>query len=267
MKQMQRDRVMKKFKSGDLSLLVATDVAARGIDVENLDSVFNYDLPQEEEYYVHRIGRTGRNGKSGIAYSFISSKEFPKLKEIEKYANTKLKLKAIPSEKEIINIDNVKRIKNISEEIENANDEQIDVLEELNQRYSSKDIAKALYTLLYPAKTMAPIEIEEEAPRQRRSEAKSSGERRSGKRSNVSNNGMVRLFVNVGKKDKIEAKDLVGGIAAKTSISGSEIGKISILDSYSFVEVPKQYANDIIKDMKDKQIKGREVNLELANSR
>ena len=90
MKQQQRDRVMDDFRSGKVDILIATDVAARGIDVDDVDMVFNYDIPQDEEYYVHRIGRTGRAGRSGMALSFISGKEVYKLKDIERYFKTKI---------------------------------------------------------------------------------------------------------------------------------------------------------------------------------
>ena len=105
MKQQQRDRVMDDFRSGKTEILIATDVAARGIDVDGVDIVFNYDLPQDEEYYVHRIGRTGRAGKSGLALSFISGREVYKLKDIEHYCKTKIKAKPIPS------LDDVKNTK------------------------------------------------------------------------------------------------------------------------------------------------------------
>ena len=105
MKQAQRDRVMADFRSGKTEILIATDVAARGIDVDDVDIVFNYDLPQDEEYYVHRIGRTGRAGREGLALSFVSGKEVYKLKDIEHYCKTKIKAKPIPS------LDDVKNTK------------------------------------------------------------------------------------------------------------------------------------------------------------
>ena len=105
MKQQQRDRVMDDFRSGKVDILIATDVAARGIDVDDVDMVFNYDIPQDEEYYVHRIGRTGRAGRSGMALSFISGKEVYKLKDIERYCKTKILAKPVPS------LDDVKNTK------------------------------------------------------------------------------------------------------------------------------------------------------------
>ena len=96
MKQEQRDRVMQGFRTGKTEILVATDVAARGIDVDEVEAVFNYDLPQDDEYYVHRIGRTGRAGREGRAFSFVSGKEVYKLKEIQRYCKTKIYAQKVP---------------------------------------------------------------------------------------------------------------------------------------------------------------------------
>ena len=112
---------MKKLKSGEIKILVATDVAARGIDVKELELVINYDIPQELEYYVHRIGRTGRNGKEGIAYTFYTGKEKMKIREIEKYANTKILNGKIPTLKEVDDVKNSKIVDKI-ENIINSDD-------------------------------------------------------------------------------------------------------------------------------------------------
>src|SRR5690606_6388476 len=97
LKQSQRDKVMNKFRNGNIDILVATDVAARGIDVDDVDAVFNYDIPQDDENYVHRIGRTARAGREGIAVSFVTNKDFHRIKTIEKYTKTKIKRKNIPT--------------------------------------------------------------------------------------------------------------------------------------------------------------------------
>ena len=103
LKQEQRDRVMQGFRSGKTDILVATDVAARGIDVDEVEAVFNYDLPQDDEYYVHRIGRTGRAGREGRAFSFVTGKEVYKLKEIQRYCKTKIYLQKVPSMNDVVN--------------------------------------------------------------------------------------------------------------------------------------------------------------------
>ncbi len=151
MKQQQRDRVMDDFRSGKVDILIATDVAARGIDVDDVDMVFNYDIPQDEEYYVHRIGRTGRAGRSGMALSFISGKEVYKLKDIERYCKTKILAKPVPS------LDDVKNTKvdNMFEKIKQTIEEggltdMVNLVEEhVNQEeYTSMDMAAALLKML-----------------------------------------------------------------------------------------------------------------------
>lgn len=244
-KQAQRDRIMKRFKQGEFQILVATDVVARGIDVEKLELVINYDIPQEEEYYVHRIGRTGRNGKIGKAYTFVVGKEKSKLLNIQKYANTKIIKGKIPTLEEINKVKNQKIIDNIEEMIEKNEESELaeKVLNKLMENNKLETVAKALINIII-------------------------NENSSDKECQIDINPdeMVKLFINVGKKDKIMVKDIVGSISANTAISGENIGKINILDKFTFVEIHGKYVNEILNSMKGKQIKGRDVNIEIANS-
>lgn len=118
--QMQRDRVMQGFREGSTDILVATDVAARGIDVDDVEAVFNYDLPQDDEYYVHRIGRTGRAGRTGKAFTFIVGKEAYKLRDIERYCKTKMKAQRIPSLDDVANV----RVENVFRKLEKTIEEE-----------------------------------------------------------------------------------------------------------------------------------------------
>lgn len=244
-KQAQRDRIMKSFKQGEFQILVATDVVARGIDVEELELVINYDIPQEEEYYVHRIGRTGRNGKIGKAYTFVVGKEKSKLLNIQKYANTKIIKGKIPTLEEINKVKNQKIVDNIEEMIEKNEESELaeKVLNKLMENNKLETVAKALINIII-------------------------NENSSDKECQIDINPdeMVKLFINVGKKDKIMVKDIVGSISANTAISGENIGKINILDKFTFVEIQGKYVNEILNSMKGKQIKGRDVNIEIANS-
>lgn len=244
-KQAQRDRIMKRFKQGEFQILVATDVVARGIDVEELELVINYDIPQEEEYYVHRIGRTGRNGKIGKAYTFVVGKEKSKLLNIQKYANTKIIKGKIPTLEEINKVKNQKIVDNIEEMIEKNEESELaeKVLNKLMKNNKLETVAKALINIII-------------------------NENSSDKECQIDINPdeMVKLFINVGKKDKIMVKDIVGSISANTAISGENIGKINILDKFTFVEIQGKYVNEILNSMKGKQIKGRDVNIEIANS-
>jgi len=245
-KQTSRERTMKNFRNGKTNVLVATDVAARGIDVNNLDMVFNYDLPQEDEYYVHRIGRTGRNGKSGKAISFVVGKQIRRLRDIEHYAKTKIKFEKAPTFEEMqetISNEMAEKVKEVAEAQTFAD---ADFITKLNKEgYSYETIAKALYTIMNGKSEDKPKEIEYEANAQ----------------------GMVKLFVNVGKKDRIAVKDIIGSIANHTSVSGKDLGKVILLDNYSFVEVPAEYVSEVMDGMKKQQIKGREAKFEISENK
>ena len=249
-KQDQRQRIMNRFKKGEFGILVATDVVARGIDVDELELVINYDIPQEE-YYVHRIGRTGRNGNFGKAYTFVVGKEKSKLFSIQKYANTKIVSGKLPSMQEISAIKNKQIVQDIQKVIDekqlNANIKN-DILVELLKNNDVNVVAQALFEMLNTKKDNK-VNVENNVV------------------NNISDTESVRLFLSVGKKDHVMAKDIVGSMAANGLISGSEIGKISILDKFSFVEVPGCYVNGVLDGMKGKQIKGKKFNIEMANSK
>ena len=252
MKQQQRDRVMDDFRSGKVDILIATDVAARGIDVDDVDMVFNYDIPQDEEYYVHRIGRTGRAGRSGMALSFISGKEVYKLKDIERYCKTKILAKPVPS------LDDVKNTKldNMFDKIRQTIEEggltdMVNLVEEhVNQEeYTSMDMAAALLKMLIGDTLDREDEVEEFHFDTDKDDSR-----------------MVRLFINIGKKDKITPANILGAIAGESGMPGKLVGAIDMMDNYTFVDVPAIHAEKILKAMNDNvQIKGRRVNVEKAN--
>lgn len=252
MKQQQRDRVMDDFRSGKVDILIATDVAARGIDVDDVDMVFNYDIPQDEEYYVHRIGRTGRAGRSGMALSFISGKEVYKLKDIERYCKAKILAKPVPS------LDDVKNTKldNMFDKIRQTIEEggltdMVNLVEEhVNQEeYTSMDMAAALLKMLIGDTLDREDEVEEFHFDTDKDHSR-----------------MVRLFINIGKKDKIKPANILGAIAGESGMPGKLVGAIDMMDNYTFVDVPAIHAEKILKAMNDNvQIKGRRVNVEKAN--
>ena len=252
MKQQQRDRVMDDFRSGKTEILIATDVAARGIDVDGVDIVFNYDLPQDEEYYVHRIGRTGRAGKSGLALSFISGREVYKLKDIERYCKTKILAKPIPSLDDVKNtkMDGIlDKIKEMSEADEHR--AMLDMVEEhVNQEdYTSMDMAAALLKMIV-GDTLDRIDEVENFHFDE----------------NADTSRMVRLFINVGKKDKITPANILGAIAGESGMPGRLVGAIDMMDNYTFVDVPAKHAEAVLAAMNDNVlIKGRKVNVEKAN--
>ena len=252
MKQQQRDRVMDDFRSGNVDILIATDVAARGIDVDDVDMVFNYDIPQDEEYYVHRIGRTGRAGRSGMALSFISGKEVYKLKDIERYCKTKILAKPVPS------LDDVKNTKldNMFDKIKQTIEEggltdMVNLVEEhVNQEeYTSMDMAAALLKMLIGDTLDRVDEVEDFHFDMDRDDSR-----------------MVRLFINIGKKDKIKPSNILCAIAGESGMPGKLVGAIDMMDNYTFVDVPAIHAEKVLKAMNDNVlIKGRRVNMEKAN--
>ena len=265
LKQTQRDIVMDKFRSGTIDILVATDVAARGIDVDDVEAVFNYDLPQDEEYYVHRIGRTGRAGRNGISFTFVFGKDMRKMRDIERYTKTKLVKHDIPS---IADVEEKKVnafFNQVKEVIEAGHlTKQLQWIEgfcaDSESDFSTVDVAAALLKLALGEEKQ---EIVEEKPRERRER----GDRRERRGTTGAQDGMVRLFINVGRNQRVQAKDIVGSIAGEAGIPGKLVGTIDIYDKYTFVEVPKENAKKVLEKMKDIKIKGNKINIEQANRR
>ena len=230
-------------------------MAARGIDVDDVDIVFNYDIPQDEEYYVHRIGRTGRAGKSGMAFTFCVGKEIYKLRDIMTYAKTKIKHQLLPTLDDIeknktdVFIDKVKSV------ISNGNLEKFAAIAEnmLDDETEMIDIAAALIKInmgeMSSDYSSAENDLNVKNPHGN-AEPKSKD--------------MVRLYVNAGKNNKIKAKDIVGAFAGETGVPGQLIGAIDIYDDFAYVDVPFEYAKEIIDGMKNRKIKGRKVNIEKA---
>ncbi|TQQ84896.1 DEAD/DEAH box helicase [Peptacetobacter hominis] len=262
LKQVQRDIVMDKFRNGTIDILVATDVAARGIDVDDVECVFNFDLPQDEEYYVHRIGRTGRAGREGISFSFVYGRDIRKMKDIERYTKSKLIKHPIPTVGDV----EEKKVGAFFSEVKRVVEEgklskQIQWIEnfceEEETEYSVIDIAAALLKLAMGEEEKE--EIIEEKPKKSRKRGKTD---ETGARE-----GMVRLFINVGRKQRVQAKDILGAISGEAGISGKTIGTIDVYDKFTFVEVPKKKAKLVIEKMKNKKIKGNKLNIERANKK
>ncbi len=261
--QAQRDRVMKGFRSGSIRILVATDVAARGIDVDDVDIVFNYDLPQDNEYYVHRIGRTGRAGRTGMALSLVTSKDYRKLREISQYAKTKIKRKRVPSATNVMEAKAAKVFQEVEEAVSNQDlTKYIVMIEEMSQDkdYSPIEIAAALLKEKIGDNQERPernFETEKEEKRFSSRKLKKGGREK----------GMSRLFLNIGKKQKIRPGDILGAVAGEAKIAGNLVGAIDMFDKFSFVEVPAHLAEDVLHAMKKVKIKGKSIRVELANDK
>lgn len=254
MKQAQRDRVMKNFRSGKTEILIATDVAARGIDVDDVEAVFNYDLPQDDEYYVHRIGRTGRAGRTGMAFSFVKGKEVYKLKEIERYCKTKILAQKLPSMDDVTVIKTEKIMEQLEHIMEDYDlSRMLDLIEnKINEAdYTAMDIAAA-----FLRQALYGYEDEEQ-----------SGDDIFDFGDTGAEEGMVRLFINIGKNQKIRPGDILGAIAGEAGISGDLVGAIDMYDKYTFVEVPREYGKEVLKAMSKAKIKGKTINIEPANQK
>ncbi len=239
MKQSQRDRVMARFRAGAIDVLVATDVAARGIDVEEITTVFNFDLPQDEEYYVHRIGRTGRAGRTGQAFTFVTGREHWKLRDIMKYTKTKIVQRQVPS---LADVEEV-RTHMFEERLRRA------IAEGGLERYVAR-----LERLMLEG--FSSLEIAAALLRLQNDEA--AGPTEQGGRSRATP-GTVRLVIGAGRNQSVRPRDILGAFAGETGIPGESFGLIQVDDDRSSIEVPEAEADRVIEIMSHRRIKGRGI--------
>jgi ATP-dependent RNA helicase DeaD len=329
LRQTQRTNVMSKFRAGTTMLLVATDVAARGIDVSGVDAVINYDLPLDEEYYVHRIGRTGRAGLTGKALTLVGKDEKFRLRQIESFTKVRIEKGVIPSFEDIVGVRKARFIEQVAA---SATEGHLDLYEDMlpmlqhSTGLTTEQIVAALVKMSIGVKKSefkdSDLTWEEGGKRDYRSEgggssygrdrergsrgddrggrssygdrerggSSSYGDRRGGddrggrsfgdrgrsseprtgsfegreKRPSAGQPGMVRLFVNVGRRDRVQPRDIVGAIAGESGIPGKAIGSIDIFDNYSFVDVPDRDVSKVLTAMNGNTIKGREVSIEVS---
>lgn len=308
MRQQARTQVMSKFRAGVTTILVATDVAARGIDVKGVDAVINFDMPQDLEYYVHRIGRTGRAGKTGKAFMLISGRDKYRLRDIENYTKVKIEQGEIPTFKQMTEVRHQKFIGQIKETIlSGIENDYTDVIEQLqDEGFATNQILSALMQSQIGSikSSFSDAELAEgyREPRSktdfgsRRSEGgrdsrggndrrfddrrggsrdgresrdggrrfdNRSGSRDQGRRGS-GNPSMVRLFINLGRKDNVAPNHIVGAITSEARIPGRAIGQIDVYDKFSFVEIPQADVKKVIDGMKGKTINAREASIEVA---
>ncbi len=272
MKQMFRDRVMNQFRSGRLEILVATDVAARGLDVDDIEVVVNYDVPRDEEYYVHRIGRTARAGRSGRALTFVGGRELFKLAEIQRFAKTRIRRQRLPSTDDVEEIRNgavLEKVRRIMET--EAGEKYAALVEKLTgDDHSSLDVAAALLKMIMerdgkPGSSPAAGEPMPEADaggsartkgkpgkKKERVAAAEPGPR-------LTAGEATRLKIKLGKLQGVRPGDIVGAITGETGLTGRQIGAIEIHDGFSLVDVPAALAARVIEVMRRCQIKGHPV--------
>lgn len=248
--QAQRDRVMKRFRSNEIELLVATDVAARGIDVENVTHVINYDIPQDPESYVHRIGRTGRAGKRGLAITLVTPREFKLLKQIERETGAKMVAREVPSLEDVAERQAEAWRNRLLEAIQSGGLAHYRaILGNIIDDHDPIDVASAALKLA----SAGELDGHEE------------GDYDFG--DTGATPGMVRFFVNIGRSARISPADLVRTISEEAGVPGQAVGKIDIFDRFTFVEIEEESAPFVYEALRQSRINGARVNLEPAKPR
>lgn len=266
--QQQRDKVMKRFRERSMQLLIATDVAARGIDVNDVTHVINFALPDEIESYTHRSGRTARAGKTGTSICIINSKELGKIRQIEKIIGKKFTKADLPTgfdvcEKQLFGL--IHRVHNVE-----VNEEQIDkYMSRINDEFadlSKEEVIKKFASLEFNRfleyyQNAPDLNISaDERERGERGERRERGER-GGRGAEA---GYARLFINVGSVDDFTRGDLLSFVCNHGRISGKTVGKIDLKGVFSFVEVESATAETLLANFKDVQYNGREVRIEVS---
>ncbi|HTF88687.1 MAG TPA: helicase-related protein, partial [Planctomycetota bacterium] len=286
--QEQRDRVMQRFRSGKADLLIATDVAARGLDIEHVSHVFNYDVPTEPDAYVHRIGRTGRAGREGVAITFVEPREHRLLRNIQHATGQKITPATIPTVADLRHR-RLELTRAALRETILAGELQLyrDLVGELATELDPMDVAAAAVKLAHEAshnETGAKadeqdVSIEPRAPanrppnaerpawgfenrkgpprRQDRPEQDEGRDPRRGPRSG--RHDSVRIFVGAGRFESLRPGDLVGAITNETGLTNAAIGAIEIADRFSLVEVAREHADHIIQALRGTKLRGRRV--------
>jgi ATP-dependent RNA helicase DeaD len=258
--QEQRDRVMGRLRTGVTELLIATDVAARGLDIDQLTHVVNYDVPSAPDSYVHRIGRVGRAGREGVAITLAEPRERRLLDNIERLIKQRISIERIPTVAELRTRQLELTIATLRETIVADDLERFNgVVDALADEFDLIDVARAAVKLAHEAS--GAVEDEEEIPDvtpRTRPEGKRPG--KGGRQGERRGTGSVaRLYVGVGRAAGIRPKDLVGAIANETHLSGNEIGAITISDRFSIVEVPESAVEEVISAMRHIKIKGKKT--------
>lgn len=279
--QAQRDLTMQKFRQHTVQLLVATDVAARGLDVDELTHVINYGLPDDIESYTHRSGRTGRAGRSGTSISIIHIKEKGKVRAIENQIQKKFVPGILPTGQEICAKQLLKVIDDI-EKVEVDEDMIAPFLPEVYRKFDmmeKEDLIKRMVSMEFNTflnyYKNAPEIIQPSEKGERKNERRGEGEKRNYKdrknergnsRSRTAEPGYTRLFINIGKKDHVTPKSFMGFINRVSQGTNIELGRIDLLQNFSFFEVPERQAKTAIKVLAGTDFDGRTVNVEITDN-
>ena len=275
MKQQARDHVMNTFRSGKVDILIATDVAARGIDINGIEAVFNYDIPQDVEYYVHRIGRTGRAGKSGLAFTFVTgSREMAELRAIMNYSRREIIKGTIPTCAQVMESRRLRFARSVCAAVENEDlSEYMQMVEQLaDEGITAIEIAAALLKseMTSGGKASMPSEADDFvfAGHERRRQSAERRDRRDGGRCfrrERSQQPTVKIYINLGSSVGLLPKHIVGTVANETGLPGKLIGRIEITERYSTFDVPQDAAELVINTLCKTRVMGRKVTARLFN--
>ena len=270
--QAQRDHVMKRFRERSLQMLVATDVAARGIDVTDISHIINYNLPDELDIYTHRSGRTGRAGKSGVSIALINYREKNKIPQIEKIIRKKFEKLLVPNGPEICK----KQLFRLIDRMENVEVDETQIapfMDTVNKKLewlSKEQIIKRFVSLEFNRfleyYKNAP-DINEKADNKQDKRNRGDGERRSDRHRRRGKGSYSRFFINIGKKDGVDPRNIIGMINDNTKDRDISIGTIDIKDSFSFFEVEEEYATKVLKSFRNAKFKGRGVRVDVAEEK
>ena len=252
-KQAQRLDTLNKFNNGLIEILIATDVAARGLDIKEVDLVINYEVPSKEDYYVHRIGRTGRAGREGSSFTLVSTKELRKIEDIEKYTKKSIRKRIVPTVDRVNEVKKEKFIRSILTVIENGelgeNRELAGRL--LDEGYDAETVIAAMIKKLVKFDTSEERDLNDVILEKR-------------KRKALKPENTERFHVNLGKKQGVRPGDILGAVAGECDIPGNDIGEIEILDNFSFFTASKEHRKRILDRMNRTQIKGMDVSVKLS---
>lgn len=254
--QNQRDRVMKKFKQHQVEILIATDVAARGIDVNNLTHVVHHSLPEDISYYTHRSGRTARAGKEGISIVMIDRKELPKVKAFEKKLKISFGEIEIPDEKKLI--------------FARLNKWALEIIEKENSDTIDEEIIKSLFPLFNHlskeelikkliAKEINGISIGKKIEKQNPPKDKK-------KKNREANGNGSKLFINLGKIDGFNKKELANYISRQSRLKDKGIKQVNLFDRYSFVEIEHQFRDQVVRSFQNQTYKGHKLRVNMDNN-
>jgi ATP-dependent RNA helicase DeaD len=273
MTQQMRERVLARFRESTIEVLIATDVAARGLDVDDIDLVVNYEIPHDPEDYVHRIGRPGRAGRSGRAVSFVFGRDIYRLQTIEKYTRQSIRRERVPSQEQVEGKRADKLFQTIQERLESGKlgDYQSYLDRLLEQGHTATDIANAAFTLLRESTTREGEFIAEDKQKEAFANEKQRSSWRDEKRdrkerpererkSRLERNnskGMACLFMNIGKAQHIKPGDIAGMIYRECKVPDGSLGKITIFPKHTLVDVSEAVSGDVIDGLKNAKLRGR----------